>query len=193
MHDREPVAGAGQNWPCRTPAVSGASGSSLLRKMNKEMFHPRPNRSEKTPQISKRPIQTIPLKSSWEANLRSTGYHRKCKSAAVFTPPRKNNKQNSQIVFLAIRGIMDSGFRLNRVKGRRGINYAKSTKQSTVVPTTKYSVSATTVFAHINGTHFAHEKGPTPCKMIIKNGPTPQNHNSVLKQQQVERVFIRYR
>ena len=27
------------------------------------------------------------------------------------------------------------------------------------------------VFAHINGTHFAHETGPTTCKMIIKNGP----------------------
>src|SRR6266566_5186715 len=30
------------------------------------------------------------------------------------------------------------------------------------------------VFAHTNGTHFTHEKGPSTCKMIIKKGPTPR-------------------
>jgi len=30
------------------------------------------------------------------------------------------------------------------------------------------------VFAHVHGTHFAHENGPTTHKMIIKKGPIPQ-------------------
>src|SRR5436305_8153915 len=32
------------------------------------------------------------------------------------------------------------------------------------------------VFDYINETHFAHEKGPSTCKMIIEKGPTLTPH-----------------
>src|SRR2546423_5585556 len=36
------------------------------------------------------------------------------------------------------------------------------------------------VFAHTNGTHFTHEKGPSTCKMIMPTGPTHIPHTCVL-------------